>query len=99
MTVHMVQAKIRRESVDDVQAAAKRMFAAINERRPDGIRYASTLMPDGATFLAFLQIDEGVDNPLPGFPEFREFLEGVEASRAEPADVHPLEVVGSYRLF
>lgn len=99
MTVHMVQAKIKPENVTDVQAAAERTFAAINAAQPEGIRYASCLLPDEETFLAFLQLDDGVENPLPGFPEFQEFLAGVEASRAAPADVQPLTVVGSYRLF
>ena len=75
------------------------MFSAINTAGPEGIRYASCLLPDGETFVALLQVDDGVENPLPGFPEFREFLEGVEASRAEPAIVQPLTVIGSYRLF
>jgi hypothetical protein len=99
MSVQMVQAKIKRESVTDVQAAAKEMFAAIEGAQPEGIRYASCLLPDGETFVALLQVDDGLENPLPGFPEFREFLEGVEASRAEPATVQPLTVIGSYRLF
>ena len=99
MTVHMVHAKIKADRVADVQAAAKNTFAAINAAQPEGIRYASLLLPDGETFVALLQLDDGVENPLPGFPEFREFLAGVEASRAEPADVQPLTLVGSYRLF
>jgi hypothetical protein len=99
MSVQMVQAKIKAESVTDVQAAAKNMFAAVNAAEPEGIRYASCLLPDGETFVALLQVDDGVENPLPGLPEFREFLEGVEASRAEPANVQPLTVIGSYRLF
>jgi hypothetical protein len=99
MSAHMLQAKIRRESVPDVQAAAKRMFTAIDAAQPEGIRYASCLLPDGETIVALLQLADGVENPLPGFPEFQEFLEGVEASRAEPANVQPLEVIGSYRMF
>ena len=90
MSVHMMEAKIKRESVTDVQAAAEKMFAAINAAQPEGIRYASSLLPDGETFVALLQVDDRVDNPLPGFPEFREFLEGVEASRAKLANVQPL---------
>ena len=82
-----------------LEQAAQDRLAAINERRPEGIRYASTLLPDGETFLAFLELEDGVENPLPTFPEWRDFLEGVEDSRAEPAEVQPLEVVGSYRLF
>jgi hypothetical protein len=99
MTVHMVEAKIKAESVTEIQAAAKKMFTAINAARPEGIQYASCLLPDGETFVAFLKLEDGVENPLPGFPEFRDFLEDVEASRAEPANVQPLTVVGSYRLF
>ena len=99
MSVQMVQAKIKAESVTDVQAAAKNMFAAINAAQPEGIRYASCLLPDGETFVALLQVDDGVENPLPGLPEFREFIGGVEASRAEPPNVQPLTVIGSYRLF
>jgi hypothetical protein len=99
MSVQMVQAKIKAESVTDVQAAAKNMFAAINAAQPEGIRCASCLLPDGETFVALLQVDDGVENPLPGLPEFREFIEGTEASRAEPPNVQPLTVIGSYRLF
>lgn len=99
MSVQMVQAKIKPESVSDVEAEAKKMFAVINDTQPEGIRYASCLLPDGETFLAFLKIEDGFENPLPGLAEFREFLERVEASRAAPADVQPLTVVGSYRLF
>jgi len=99
MSVHMVQAKVKPDSVAAVQAGAEKMFAAVNAAGPDGIRYASCLLPDGETFLAFLQLEDGVDNPLPAIPEWREFADGVEASRAEPADVKPLKVVGTYRLF
>jgi hypothetical protein len=99
MSVQMVQSKIKAESVADVQAAAEKMFAVINTAQPEGIRYASCLLPDGETFVALLQVDDGVENPLPGFPEFRELLERVEGSRAEPANVQPLTVIGSYRLF
>ena len=98
MTVQMVEAKIKRESVTDVEAAAKKMFAAIAEAQPEGIRYASCLLPDGETFVALVQVDDGVENPLPRFPEFQEFFAGVEASRAAPANVRPLTVIGSYRF-
>ena len=99
MSVLMAQAKIKAESVTDVQAATKKMFAAIGAAQPEGIRYASVLLPDGETFVALLQVDEGVDNPIPGLPEFRELQKRVEGSRAEPASVQPLTVIGSYRLF
>jgi hypothetical protein len=99
MSVQMVHSKIKAESVADVQAATRKMYAAINAAQPEGIRYASCLLPDGETFVALVQVDDGVDNPLPGVPEFRELLELVEGSRAEPPNAQPLTVIGSYRLF
>ncbi len=75
------------------------MFAAVNAAQPEGVRYASVLLPDGETFVALLQVDDGADNPIPGLPEFRELQERVEASRAEQTSVQPLTVIGSYRLF
>lgn len=42
---------------------------------------------------------DGVENPVPGFAEFRELQEVVEATRAEPTAVQSFTVVGSYRLF
>jgi hypothetical protein len=99
MSVQMASAKIKPEGVTDVQAATKKMFAAINAAQPNGIRYASLLLADGETFVAIVQLDDGVENPVPGFPEFRELQEVVERSRAEPNNVQSLTVIGSYRLF
>ena len=99
MSVLLAQAKIKSESVTDVQAATNKMFAAIDAAQPEGIRYASLLLADGETFVAVVQLDDGAENPIPGFPEFRELQEIVEASRAAPPGVQPLTVVGSYRMF
>ena len=77
MSVQMVQAKIKAERVSDVQAAAKQMFAALNDAQPQGIRYASSLLPDGETFVALLQVDDGAENPLPGSPR----IPGVPGTR------------------
>ncbi|MGZ6609304.1 MAG: hypothetical protein ACXVFI_19810 [Solirubrobacteraceae bacterium] len=99
MSVHMAEAKIRAESVTDVQAAAQRMFAAIGAAQPDGIRYAWCVLPDGETFVALVQVDDGVENPIPGLPEFRELQDGLEDWLAEPPSTQPLTVIGSYRLF
>lgn len=99
MSVLMATAKIKAEGVADVTAATKKMFAAINAAQPEGIRYASLLHADGQTFVAMVQLDDGVENPVRGFPEFQELQEVVDGSRAEPNSVEQWTVVGSYRLF
>jgi hypothetical protein len=99
MSVQMAEARIKAESVTDLQAAASRLFTAINAAQPEGIRYAWCLLADGETFVALVQVDDGVENPIPGFPEYREIQEGLKGSLAEPPNSQPLTVIGSYRLF
>lgn len=95
----MVQSRIKAERVTEVQAATKKMVAALEWGQHQGVRYASCLLPDGETFLVLVQFDEGGEDPLAGLPEYQELFEIVEGSRAEPPSVQPLQVIGSYRLF
>jgi hypothetical protein len=99
MSVLMVQSKIKPEGVADVQAAVEKMIVALDAAQPDGIRYASLLQSDDETFVALLQVDEDVENPLFGLPEYQELLEIVEGVRAEPPIVEHWTVGGAYRLF
>lgn len=99
MNVLMVHSKVKAEHVAEVEAAAKRMFAALQQAQPQGIRYTSCRLPDGVTYVALLEIDDGVDNPLPTLPEFRAFQEGLKQWVAEPPTSEPLTVIGSYRFF
>jgi hypothetical protein len=95
----MVQAKITPEGVDDVQAAIDKMIVALDTAQPDALRYASLLQPDGETFVALRQVEDGAENPLEALPEYKEMLEIVEGVRAAPPVVQMWNVAGSYRLF
>lgn len=99
MSVLTVRAELREEHVAEAEAAVKRMFAAIERERLEGIRYASVKLADGVTFLALLELDDGVENPLPGLPEARAFYDSLPAWYAEPPVVGPGTVIGSYRFF
>ena|SRR6266545_1393725 len=98
MNVLMVRAKVRSESVGEVEAAVETMFAAIDQAQPQGVRYVSAKLPDGETFVIFLALEEGIDNPLPAVPEFRAFQESLKGWLAEPPTPEQLTVVGSYRF-
>jgi hypothetical protein len=99
MSVQMAEAKIKPENVTDVQAAANKMFAAIDAAQPDGVRYAWCLSPDGETFFALVQVDDGMENPIPGLPEFKELQANIADWLAGPPSAQALAVIGSYRLF
>lgn len=99
MTVLMVEAKIKDESVGDVEAAVNRLFEALEAAQPGNVRYASCKRADGVSFVVLLQVSEGSDNPLPAMSEFQEFQKGLSEWVAGPPATDQLSVVGSYRLF
>jgi hypothetical protein len=99
MNVHVASAKIKPEGFQDVQAGAKKLFAAIEAAQPEGIRYAWLLLPDDETFAALVQVDDGVENPIPDLPEYRELQDGLQSWLAGPPERRSATVVASYRLF
>ena len=99
MSVLMIRSKIKAEKAADVEAAAKEMFTAINQAAPHGVRYASCRLPDGVTYVALLELDDGAGNPLAALPSFRKFQEDLKDWLAEPPVTEQLTPVGSYRLF
>jgi hypothetical protein len=99
MSVMMIRAKVQSEQAEQVEAAVGKVFSAIEAAQPDGVRYASCRLPDGVTFVIFLELDEGTENPLAALAEFRDFQAGLAGWLAEPPVQEQLSVVGSYRLF
>ena len=95
----MAEAKIKAEGINELQAAANKLFAAIDAAQPEGIRYAWYLLPDGETFVALVQVDDGMENPIPGLPEYHELQKSLEGWLAGPPSRQQLTVIGSYRLF
>jgi hypothetical protein len=99
MNLLTVRAKLKEENVAEAEAAVRRMFAAIEREGLEGIRYASVKLEDGVTFLAMLEVEDGVENPLLGLPEATEFYDKLPGWYAEPPEVGPGTVIGTYRLF
>jgi hypothetical protein len=99
MNVLMVHSKVKAAYVTEVEAAVKRVFATLQQEQPKGIRYTSCRLSDGVTYVAVLELDDGVDNPLPALPEFRAFQENLKHWSAEPPIPEQVTVIGSYRFF
>lgn len=99
MSVLLIRAKVHEDKVAEAEAATKKMFAAVEQAQPEGLRYASTKLADGVTFVAIVEVADGIENPLPGLSEYREFQEKLDGWRVEPPALEQAEVVGSYRLF
>ena len=99
MSVLTVRATIEEEHVAEAEAAVKRMFAAIEREQIEGIRYASIRLADGVTFLALLELEDGVENPLLELPEAKEFYAKLSGWYTGQPEVGPGTVIGSYRFF
>ena len=98
MHVMMFRARVKTEHVADVEEAAGKLFAAIDAAQPDGVKYLSTKLADGETFIGFLALDDPAVNPLAALAEFQAFQAGLPRWVAGPPAVEPLTIVGSYRL-
>lgn len=99
MSIRMVRATIKADKTADMEKGAREMFAAIEAAQPQGVRYASSRLPDGETYVILLALDDDEDNPLGAVQAFREFQENLKDWIAGPPTVEQLTPVGSYRLF
>ncbi|HTZ24479.1 MAG TPA: hypothetical protein VMC83_10850 [Streptosporangiaceae bacterium] len=99
MNVLMVRAKIKEENVADAQAAIGKVIQALDQTRPADVRYTASVLGDGATFIALLELQPDGGNPLAPVPAYAEFVESLKQWYAEPPIVERMTVVGSYQLF
>jgi hypothetical protein len=99
MSILMVSSKVKEESVADAQAVIDKLFQALDQAQPTGVRYAVTKLSDGVTIVAFLELGPGEEHPLRTLPAYTELLENFGPLRAEPPVVEHMTVMGSYQLF
>lgn len=99
MGVVMVRQKVKDGSMEEAEAGVREMFATLDRVRPGGLRYASTKVVDGSTFVILTELADGVEDPRPAIPEFLRFLEQLKGWVDGPPVIEQLDVVGSYNLF
>jgi hypothetical protein len=99
MSVLMVTSKVKEEYVTEAQAAVDKLISALQREQLAGVRYGVTMMSDGVTIVAFLEMEPGQEHPLRTFPAYKELLEKIEPWSAEPASADVMTVLGSYHLF
>lgn len=97
MSVLVLRFTASQDDVTDVETRIDEMMAAIHDAKPAGIRYTLGKLPDGVTFVGVLEIEDGVDNPLPAIAEARRFQQGLEGWSVDgkPA-AQRLEILGTF---
>ena len=99
MALMMIRATLKPESVPETDAGIERLFAALEEAQPAGVRYASLRLPDDVTAVILLDVEDEASNPLAQIPEFVRFQQDLRGWIAAAPEAQPLTVKGSYRLF
>jgi hypothetical protein len=99
MTVLMVRAKIKEENAAAAKAAVGNVIEELERERPADVRYTASLLGDGVTFIALVELNPDGSHPLARFPAYAEFVESLKQWYAEPPAVERMTVIGSYQLF
>jgi hypothetical protein len=97
-TTKVVRYTTRPEAADENARLVAAVFAELAETRPDGLRYATIRLDDGASFLHVAQISVE-ENPLSSSPAFAAFQAEIGARVIERPDARDATIVGSYQLF
>lgn len=96
----LVQYKVKADKAAENINFIKNVFKELNEKTPDGIKYASFHQPDGVSFIhiASIETTDG-KNPLSESSAFAEFQKQIKDRCEIPPVAMELSEIGSYRLF
>lgn len=97
MPMLMVRYQVPVTAAAEVADAVEEAFAGLAAARPEGVRFTYWRYADASEFVALLDLDDGVENPLPAIEATRR-LQATVAGRAEgetPAP-RPVRLLGSY---
>lgn len=92
----LIRYKTRPETTEQNQRLIEDVFAELQSKSPEGIRYMALRLGDGS-FLHFVESGEG-DNTLSGMDAFRAFQSGVRERCTEPPQRNDATIVGNYRM-
>jgi radical SAM superfamily enzyme with C-terminal helix-hairpin-helix motif len=92
----LIRYKTRPETTEQNQRLIEAVFAELESKAPEGIRYMALRLDDGS-FVHFVESGEG-ENPLPAMDAFRAFQSGVRERCAELPQFSEATIVGNYRM-
>jgi hypothetical protein len=92
----LIRYKTKPETTEQNQRLIEDVFAELQSKSPEGVRYVALRLGDGS-FLHLVETGEG-ENPLLGMNAFRRFQSGVRERCIEPPQLSEATVVGNYRM-
>ena len=96
----IVRYKVKSDRAEENIDYINRVFEALKQASPAGLRYASFVLEDGLSFVHIASIEtEDGSNPLTELAEFQAFVADIASRCDEPPRPTPVELLGSYRVF
>lgn len=93
----MVRYRVKPDRVAENEESVRAVYAELARTRPEGLRYATLRLADGATFVHIAE--HGDPNPLQQVEAFRRFTETVRDRCETAPEATELTEIGSYRFF
>jgi len=99
MPVLMVRYQVAEQGVAEVTQAVQTAFEAVRAQRPKGLRFSYFHRAGSTEFIALVELDEGIENPLFGIEAARA-LQATVARWAvgEPPKPQAVERIGAYGI-
>src|SRR5262245_8650883 len=96
----MVRYRVKADRAAENERYIREVFAELDRKKPDQLRYASFKLDDGVSFVHLASIETtDRQNPLTALSSFQEFSERIKERCDEPPVVSELNEVGAYRMF
>jgi hypothetical protein len=101
MPTIIVRYETKPERADENQQLVEKVFAELEERRPDSFRYASFRLEDGVSFVHIVSETGGGSNPmsLADLPAFREFQREIPERCVVQPVAQGASIVGAHGFF
>jgi hypothetical protein len=100
MTLNMIRYTVKPDRVQENEDLVRAVYAELHRTEPEGVRYATFKLDDGATFV-HLHVNEREDgtNALTELPVFKDFTQGISERCEEQPAFAELHEIGAFRLF
>ena len=94
----LVRYKTKPDRTDENERLVKAVFQELHTKSPEGIRYLTLKLSDGA--FVHLVANEAQDgtNPIPGLDAFKAFQREIKERCLEPPQSLEVTIVGNYRM-
>ncbi|MEH2471935.1 hypothetical protein V1281_006877 [Nitrobacteraceae bacterium AZCC 2161] len=92
----LIRYKTRPDATEQNRRLIEGVFAELQEKSPEGVRYMVLTLGDGS-FFHFVETGGGT-SPLPQLDAFKSFQSGVRERCVEPPQAAEAIVVGNYRM-